>query len=100
MFRRKVEVFFHFFAHLALTFEVLPKATVVITILPALLVAFKVVITGRAFLGTIGLAAVFNDLLNPPLFCLVSYIKRVMPIAAHMIYALGDMVALGSAAFR
>ena len=45
-----MKVFFHFFAHLPLVFEILPKAAVVIAILTSLLVALKVIVTGRAFL--------------------------------------------------
>ncbi len=90
-----MEILCHFFSHLALAFEILPEPPVIVTILPALFIAFKVIVAGRAFFRPVGLTAVFNNLLNPPRFSRVRCIQGVMSIAAHIVYAVCNMVALG-----
>ena len=90
-----MEILCHFFSHLALAFEILPEPPVIVTILPALFIAFKVVVAGRAFFRPVGLTAMFNDLPNPPRFSCVRCIQCVMSIAAHIVYAFCNMVALG-----
>ena len=89
-----MEVIFHFFTHLALMLKIPSKSSVVVAVLASLLVALKVVVTGRAFFRAIGLASMLDDVLHPPLFGLIFDIKSVMAVGTHVIDTRSDMIAL------
>ena len=80
-----MEVFFHFLAYLALVLEILSKAPVVVTVLTSLLISLKVIVPRRAFFRTTGLTSMLNDVLHPPLFCLIFDIKRMMAVGTNII---------------
>src|SRR5208282_6566418 len=89
------EVLVHSRLHLIKVATVLEEAAVVVAVLPALELALKVVVAWGAFLVTTGLTAMFDNLLHPPLFGLPGRIDGLKAIAARVVDARGDVIALG-----
>ena len=70
------------------------EAAIVVAVLAALELALEIVVTRCAVLIAGGLAAMSDDFLHPPLFRVRTRINRLIAVAAHVIDARGDVVAL------
>src|SRR5713101_7050901 len=92
---REDEVLFHLRPHLTHVGKVLAEAAVVVAVLPAIGLALEVVVARGALLVAGGLAAVRDDFLHPPLLRLGGGIQGLIAMAASVIDARGDVVALG-----
>ena len=75
--------------------DVCGETAVVVAVLATLKLALKVVIARGAVLVAGGLATVLDDLLHPPLFSLGGNVNGPIAVAAHIVDASGDVVALG-----
>ncbi len=74
--------------------QILGNPTIVVTVLAALVFAFKVIITGRAILIACRFTAVVDDFLHPPLLGFLSCVDRFVAVLSRMIDALGDVITL------
>ena len=86
---------FHLRPHLTHVGKVPAEAAVVVAVLPAIGLALEVVVARGAVVVAGGLAAVLDDFLHPPLLGLWGDIHGLVAMAARVIDARGDVVALG-----
>lgn len=89
------ETFVHVRARVAHVLEVFYEAAIVVAVLAAVELALEIIIARGAFLIAAGLAAVLDDFLHPPLLRLGSGVHGGVAMAAAIIDAGGDVVALG-----
>ena len=71
------------------------EPAVVVPVLAAVELALEVVIAGRTVPVPAGLSPMLDDLLDPPLFCLGSRVYRPIAVAADIVDAGRDVIALG-----
>ena len=86
---------FHLRAHLTHVSKILAEAAVVVAVLPTIGLTLEIVVTRSAVLVAGGLAAVRDDFLYPPLLGLCGDIYRLVAVAARVVDARGDVIALG-----
>ena len=89
------EMILHPGVHLRQVLAVLEEAAVVVAVLTALELTFEVVIARRTLLIEAGLAAMFDDFLHPPFLGLRIRVEGLIAVAAGVVDARGDVIALG-----
>src|SRR5581483_6834237 len=88
------DVLLHLRPHLVHVAAILGKGAIVVAVLAAIEFTFEIVITGRAIVIAIGLAAVTDYLLHPPLLGFRRDVNRLVAVLPRVIDTGGDMVAL------
>src|SRR5262245_60866576 len=91
---REDEVLFHLRSHLTQVGKVPAEAAVVVAVLPTIELALEIVVTRGAVMVAGGLATVLDDFLYPPLLGLCSDVHRLVAMAARIVDARGDVIAL------
>ena len=91
---RENKVLSHVFSNFRHMAEVLLHRSVVISILPSIIGALKVVVPGCAVTIPIRFTAMIDHLLHPLLFGLMSAVKAVYSVLAHKINAFSYVLTL------